>query len=142
MVSEKPVNQTILIESRPQAIAEILQQIIIQVKANGYGDDDIFAIQLAMEEALINAIKHGNNGDESKKVKIEYAVSEEKVEIFITDEGKGFNSDALPDPRYGNNLYKTCGRGVLLIRSYMDVAEYNKLGNKIHMVRYRRSESR
>ena len=60
-----------------------------------------------------------------------------KVEIDIMDQGEGFNPETVPDPRLGQNLYKTAGRGLLLISSYMDVVEFNEQGNRVHMVRYK-----
>jgi len=77
--------------------------------------------------------------DAGKTVTIEYSVSAEKVEVSITDEGEGFDPSQVPDPRLGENIYKTSGRGLLLIRSYMDLAEYNERGNSLHMVKYRKS---
>jgi serine/threonine-protein kinase RsbW len=90
-----------------------------------------------MEEAFINAIKHGNKMDAKKEVKIDYSVSSDKVEILMTDLGDGFDPDSVPDPRRGENLYKTEGRGLLLMRSYMDVIEFNERGNRVRMVRYK-----
>ena len=64
-------------------------------------------------------------------------VTLDKIEIAVIDEGYGFNPQNVPDPRYGENLYKTEGRGLLLMRSYMDVVEFNKQGNRVSMVRYK-----
>jgi len=100
-----------------------------------YLDDDLFAIHLALEEAVVNAVKHGNKRDPSRDVIIEYELSPEKVDIRVTDQGRGFNPGGLADPRVGENIYKTSGRGVLLIRSYMDSVEYNNTGNSVRMVK-------
>ena len=108
-----------------------------KLKAHDFGEDDIFAIHLALEEAFINAVNHGNKMDPEREVKIEYSVGADKVEISMTDEGRGFDPDVVPDPRYGENLYKIGGRGILLMRSYMDIVEFNKRGNRVRMVRYK-----
>jgi len=129
------------IASTPLAIDEVCKWILPKLKAHNFSDEDIFAIHLALEEALINAIKHGNKMDPRKEVKIDYLVSADKVEISMTDEGKGFNPETVPDPRLGENLYKNDGRGMLLMQSYMDLVEYNKSGNSVHMVRYREKPS-
>ena len=110
--------------------------ILPKLKAHNFSEDDIFAVHLAMEEAFINAVRHGNKMDPQKEVKIDYFVDEGRVEISMTDEGQGFDPDVVPDPRCGENLYKTGGRGLLLIRSYMDVVEFNNRGNCVHLVRY------
>ena len=73
-------------------------KILSQLQRNCFSQDDIFAVHLAVEEAFINAIRHGNKMDPTKKVKIEYLVSSDKVEIFMTDQGEGFNPEAVPDP--------------------------------------------
>ena len=112
-------------------------EIISEVKANGFNEEDVFAVHLALEEALINAIKHGNKMDAGKDVKIDYSVCPDKVDIIMTDEGEGFNPDSVPDPRCGDNIYRLGGRGLLLIRSYMDMVEFNKKGNTVHMVKYK-----
>lgn len=108
-----------------------------KLKAHNFSEDDIFAIHLALEEAFINAVNHGNRMDPEKEIKIEYSVGEGKVEISMTDEGRGFDPDAVPDPRYGENLYKAGGRGLLLICSYMDIVEFNERGNRVRMVKYK-----
>jgi len=125
------------IESTSSAIYEVCDWILPKLEANNFSQEDIFAIHLALEEALINAIKHGNKMNPDKEVKIEYLVSPDKVEISMADEGNGFNPEAVPDPRLGENLYKNEGRGLLLMQSYMDVVEFNERGNLVRMVRYK-----
>jgi serine/threonine-protein kinase RsbW len=137
MAFETPIHGSIFVESKPSAICGIYKQIVSGLKDNGFGEDDVFAVHLALEEAFLNAIKHGNKMDPNKKVKVDFFVGSDKVEISVTDQGKGFNPETIPDPRLGENLYKTSGRGLLLIGSYMDFVEYNDMGNCLHMVRYK-----
>jgi serine/threonine-protein kinase RsbW len=125
------------IESTPSAIVEVCKWILPKLEANKFSQEDIFAVHLAIEEAFINAIKHGNKMNADKEVKIGYSVSPDKVEISMTDQGSGFDPEAVPDPRLGENLYKSGGRGLLLMQSYMDVVEFNKRGNRVRMVRYK-----
>jgi len=103
----------------------------------GYSQDDIFAVHLAVEEAFLNAVKHGNKMDPDKKVAIDYILDQEKAEIWIADEGTGFDPKGVPDPRVGENLYRPEGRGLLLISAYMHLVEYNEQGNRVHMIRYK-----
>ena len=103
--------------------------ILTDLEAQGFGHDDIFGIHLAIEEALINAVKHGNNADERKEVKIDYSITPENFDISITDQGSGFDSDGVPDPCLEENLLKMTGRGVLLMKSYMDSVEYSRSAN-------------
>jgi serine/threonine-protein kinase RsbW len=137
MALETPSSSSEFIESRPSAISDVYERIVSKLEDNGYSEDDIFAVHLALEEAFLNAITHGNKMDPGKKVRIDYSVSADKVEIDIMDQGEGFDPETVPDPRLGQNLYKTAGRGLLLISSYMDVVEFNEQGNHVHIVRYK-----
>ena len=111
--------------------------IMAMLEESGFGKEDVFAVHLALEEALTNAIRHGNEMDPEKEVEVSYSVDSEKFEVWIADEGPGFDPQSVPDPRCGENLYKPNGRGLLLMRSYMDVVEHDGRGNKVHMVRLR-----
>ena len=137
MNAEDSKNKSIVINSNTSAINRICKQLLSEAASCGFDEDDLFAIHLAVEEAFLNAVKHGNRLDDQKKITVEYVVTPEKFEISITDQGNGFDPDALPDPRCDENLYKSCGRGVFIIRSYMDTVEYNRTGNSIHMVKYK-----
>ena len=135
MTAELPVRRSVVVESRPAALEPSCREILAALAAGGFSQDDIFAVHLALEEAFLNAVKHGNRMDPTKKVTIEYLVDREKVEIRMTDEGPGFDPRHIPDPRVGENLYRPEGRGLLLIRSYMHTVEYSERGNSLRMVR-------
>jgi serine/threonine-protein kinase RsbW len=126
-----------VVESKPAAISSVREQIVSKLEANSFSEEDIFAVHLALEEAFINAVKHGNKMDAAKEVKIDYSVGPEKVEVSLTDEGDGFDPDSVPDPRFGENLYKPEGRGLFLMRSYMDVVKFNERGNSVCMTKYK-----
>lgn len=137
MVSRTPINVSIVVKSRASAVVEVCEQVLSKLEPYGFDKDDIFAVHLALEEAFLNAVKHGNKMDSSKDVKIEYSVDFDKVEISLTDEGDGFEPASVADPRYGEDLYKPGGRGLLLMNSYMDVVKFNERGNSLYMVRYK-----
>ena len=101
----------------------------------GYSEGDQFAIKLALEEGLNNAIKHGNAYDPAKTVQVTFAVTPQQVDISITDEGQGFDPARVPDPTCDENLEKPCGRGIMLMRAYMDEVHYNPCGNQVRMVK-------
>ena len=134
MVSDSSTNRSTLVDSDTSAVGNFCNQLLDQLRAKNFAGEEIFAIHLATEEALINAVKHGNKSDPSKKIDLNYIVSDEKFEITVTDQGSGFVPGTLPDPRVEENLYKPSGRGVLLMRSYMDVIEFNETGNTVHWV--------
>ena len=137
MVSRAPINFSIVVKSRPSAVVEVCEQVLSKLEPYGFDQEDTFAVHLALEEAFLNAVKHGNKMDSSKEVKIECAVDFDKIEISLTDQGDGFEPSLVADPRYGEDLYKPGGRGLLLMNSYMDVVKFNETGNHLYMVRYK-----
>lgn len=141
MASKAPINCSIVVDSKASAVVDVCKEILTKLQDHSFDKDDIFAVHLTLEEAFLNAVKHGNKNDPAKKVKIDYSVTSEKVEITITDEGEGFEPEAVDDPRFGKGLYEPGGRGLLLMNSYMDVVKYNEEGNSVYMVRYKEKPS-
>ncbi len=131
----------IKIPSTAEDARDAFNTIVDLAKKHKFSGDDLFAIMLALEEALINAVKHGNCDDPNKPVKIEYRITDQTFEITVTDQGNGFTLEDLPDPRSKENLLKCCGRGVLLIKSYMDQVKYNKKGNSVWMLKNKASDA-
>jgi len=137
--SDSLVSRSIAVESRLSAFATVCKRILAELKDHSFKEDDLFAVHLALDEAFANAVAHGNKMDPNKKVKVEYSVDSDKIEISMTDEGDGFEPDSVPDPRYGPGLDQTSGRGLLLMNSYMDTVKFNEPGNSVYMVRYQNS---
>lgn len=138
MSKDKATKKTVLINSHPMAVEEARKWLLTKLNQFEFGEDDLFAVQLSFQEAFYNAMKHGNKMDPDKKVKVEFVIDTDRIEISMTDTGSGFNPDSVPDCRIGENLYKADGRGILLMRSYMDIVEFNEIGNSVHMVRFPR----
>lgn len=115
---------------------EVQRQILQAVERNGFNTNSLFATRLALEEAMVNAIKHGNKLDPKKKVLVEARVSGEKVEIEIEDQGPGFDRSSVPDPTADENLCKCSGRGILLIEAYMNSVSWSHGGRRVKLVRY------
>jgi serine/threonine-protein kinase RsbW len=114
---------------------EVQRLIREEVEKAGFDPDSQFAIKLALEEALINAIKHGNKLDKNKRVQVEWRVTPQFVEIMIEDEGPGFERSSVPDPTDEGNLEKLTGRGILLIESYMNSVEWSNGGRRVRLVK-------
>lgn len=93
-------------------------------KTCGFGDEICFAVDLAIRESVANAVKHGNEFDESKHVKLTLADQPDGLEITVRDYGSGFTVEDIPDPTNPENLLKTNGRGILFMRSFMDEVEW------------------
>jgi len=102
-----------------------------------YSKADQFAMDLAMEEAVVNALRHGNRADPAKAVTVFVRVDDEQVVVEVEDEGDGFDPKAVPDPRAWPNLERPGGRGLLLMRHYMSWVRHNERGNRVTLCRYR-----
>ena len=126
-----------VIPSDPRETLAPKQAVVAELQRCQFDDDAIFAIRLALEEALANAVKHGNQGDASKKITVRYAVTTEKAVIIVRDEGNGFLPDEVPDPTTPDRLPLPSGRGIMLIRTYMDEVEYRDHGRELYFVKRR-----
>jgi serine/threonine-protein kinase RsbW len=123
----------VVIPSDPAEARRIQDRIEQLLQTRQASDHDIFSIKLALEEALVNAIKHGNQLDRSKKVRIAYRLLSDRFEIHITDEGPGFDPTDVPDPTAVENLERPCGRGLMLMRHYMSEVTFSARGNSVVM---------
>ena len=113
------------------------QRILEELHRCQFSDDDVFGIKLALEEAITNAIKHGNVDDPSKKITIKFAVTEQKVVIIVRDEGAGFLPESVPDCTESERLPIPNGRGIMLIRAYMDEVCYRDRGREVYFAKRR-----
>ena len=100
------------------AVAEILGRL-------GVSEEAAFRIDMAVREAVTNAVLHGNKQDESKLVRVTLASSPEMIEITVHDEGAGFNPAEVPDPTAEMNILKTSGRGIFFMRNFMDEVDWS-----------------
>ncbi len=116
------------------AITRAQDDLIAALEREGYPKASLFAVRLAVHEAVTNAFVHGHKSLPSAPVHLEYTVAHDHAEITVRDQGPGFNPADIPDPTLDENLERGCGRGLLLIRAYMTVAEYNTTGNALRMV--------
>lgn len=136
MPPKRPEGCSVVVESKSSAAEEVIKEILSKMKAQKFADDDLFAVHLGLEEAFINAVRHGNKFDPTKKVTITSKIEPDKTVVFLADEGDGFVPDSIPNPTLGDNIYKIGGRGLFLIRSFMDQTDFNKKGNCICMIKY------
>jgi serine/threonine-protein kinase RsbW len=118
----------------PAAVAAVLAEMV----PLGYSSREVGAARIGLEEALDNAVKHGNREDPSKCVWIGYQVTAEELVAEIVDEGPGFCPKLLPDPFLPDNLLRPCGRGVFLMRAYMTWVHFNAKGNGVTLCKRRR----
>jgi anti-sigma regulatory factor (Ser/Thr protein kinase) len=124
----------IVIPADPQHMENVQRGVSQLLAGKGWAEEDVAKVELALSEALSNAIRHGCGNDPSKQVQctVTFDASGEVV-IVVRDPGRGFDPRAIPDPRLETNLMKTSGRGVFLINQLMDTVEYTRGGRQVRM---------
>lgn len=123
-----------------RSVSEIrahVKGMLVAMATQDYTVSDGFAAQLAVGEALVNAIRHGNREDPRKTVQFSYLVQRDSVWIEIEDQGRGFDPDSLPDPTTPENIGRSHGRGIFLMRSYMTSVTFTDGGRRVLMERKR-----
>lgn len=116
--------QALTLASRIDSIAEATAAAAQVANRLGFGDEALFGIDMAVREAVTNAVMHGNSQDEGKSVEVTFDDSPGELTITVRDEGTGFDPERVADPTAEQNLLKTSGRGILFMRNFMDAVEY------------------
>ena len=129
------IEEKIKISSQFSVVPQTIKGLMDIISAQGINPQTMFNIKLSIEEALTNAIKHGNKSNPDLFVTITVRISDTEVEITVVDEGQGFDYSQLKDPTVPENLTRTSGRGVYLIRNLMDRVEYFDCGRGLKMVK-------
>ena len=118
---------------------EVAEEITRRVAGTaGFDEDEQHRIEMAVHESMINAIWHGNKNDSSKSVWLQFKIHPDRLEIRIRDQGNGFDPRQIPDPLESDNLLNVSGRGIFLIRAFMDelrVENLNGSGTEVTMVK-------
>lgn len=122
-MSEKKIELTL--PSRIESVEEAAGEAEKFADRCDFGDDVKSAVDMAVREAVANAVKHGNKLDETKQVEVTFENSNAGFEITVRDFGKGFAVEDVPDPTNPENLLKANGRGILFMRSFMDEVEWS-----------------
>jgi len=104
----------------------------------GFADDEVMQISMAVREGAVNAVLHGNGYDAGKKVTLAFERTAEDLVIIIRDQGKGMDLSKIPNPLAPENLLKTSGRGIFLMRSFMDVVEIrpSQTGTELKLIKH------
>ena len=125
------------IPSRTQAAEAVIDALLEQLAVERWNSHEVFGVHLAVEEALVNAIKHGNKEDPAKSVHVRVQTSPAHLRIEIIDEGPGFDPRRVPDPTDPTRLATPHGRGLMLMHSFMTRVEYKGRGNELVMEKVR-----
>ncbi len=143
-MNERKMNDTASIwkfdESIPSETdrgVEVILSLIGHLEENRWSAKDVFGVHMAMEEAVMNAIKHGNQRDPGKKVHIKICLTVDSLYARVTDEGPGFDPTDVPDPTLEENLDKPSGRGLMLMKKFVDEVTYNESGNSVELRKQR-----
>ncbi len=125
------------IPSQPTAGVELIREILDSLEALGWSEKDLFAIHMSLEEAVMNAIKHGNLLDDDKVVSIRAHYSDTSFYFDVQDQGAGFDPSTIPDPTLDENLTKPSGRGLMLMKIYMNQMQYSENGTRLELFKLR-----
>jgi len=111
--------------SRIESVEQAALEAEKFAKSVGLDEEVISAIDMAVRESVVNAVKHGNKFDETKQVEIKFSQLPDGFEVVVRDFGPGFEIDEVPDPTDPDNLLKASGRGILFMRAFMDEVEWS-----------------
>lgn len=129
---------TYTLESSLESVNRLEQTAEETAKKAGMDEDDAFRIAMAVREAAVNAVLHGNAYDPEKRVTASFEANGDALVIRIADQGKGLDPDTLPDPLAPENLLRGSGRGIFLIRSFMDEVHFRQLhpGTELTLIKH------
>lgn len=131
----QPYAKTWTIPSIDADAAQVQKEILDVIKQQDCKREVVFAVHLALAEALVNAVKHGNQNDPDKTVNVEFTIDQDNMVIQIEDQGTGFVPEDLPDPTAPENVGEPNGRGVMLMRAYMTEVHFNDRGNRVTLIK-------
>ncbi|MBL8818888.1 MAG: ATP-binding protein [Planctomyces sp.] len=118
----------------------IQEELVSLMEQFEYSMRDVFAMRLSLEEAITNAIRHGNKFASDKVVSIECEISEFRMRVVVEDQGEGFEPESVPDPTSIEYIERPSGRGLMLMRAYLNRCEYSNGGRSLEMERHRNSD--
>jgi serine/threonine-protein kinase RsbW len=116
----------LILPSRIESVAEAAAEAARIVSRAGFGEEVAFGVDMAVREAVTNAVLHGNRQDETKSVEISFTVAPEGLQITVRDRGEGFDPESVPDPTDQENVLKTSGRGIFFMRTFMDEVSWSR----------------
>ncbi len=127
------------LDSTLDSVNDVERQASELASQCGFDEDEVQRVEMAVREAAVNAVYHGNAYDSNKKMTFVLERTPESIVIVISDEGKGLNETEIPDPLAPENLMRTSGRGIFLIRSFMDEFQMRHLefgGTEVTLIKY------
>ncbi len=134
-----PETRELFLDSTLESVDSAEELIVGIAERSGFSDEDVMKIGMAIRESMVNAVVHGNRYNANKKVRLAVSSNEGRLTVRIADQGEGFAFENLPDPLAPENLMRTSGRGIFLIRSFMDEFDIRRVepsGTEVTLVKY------
>jgi serine/threonine-protein kinase RsbW len=129
-----PLIYSDIFPSSLDSVDPVLQRAMTKLEELGCVNGQREEVDISLREALVNAIKHGNQGDSSKRVELDcFQQQDGAILLVVRDEGPGFDPGSIPDPTHPDNVFLGSGRGILMIRSFMDDVQFERGGREIRM---------
>jgi serine/threonine-protein kinase RsbW len=132
--AHEPLKLEITLHDMRRDVEQVQARVAAELSARGYDGDAMFAVRLCLEEALVNAFRHGNRLEPGLVVRFRASIGSSECAFEVEDEGEGFDPAGVPDPTADENLEIPSGRGIMLMRAYMSEVAYLDHGNRIRMV--------
>jgi serine/threonine-protein kinase RsbW len=141
---QNPSRASLSLDSTVESINLVERTAYQFAQSAGFCDGELDNISLAAREAAANAVLHGNRKDASKKLAISLETTAQALTIRVADQGSGFNPDSVPNPVAPENILRQCGRGIFLIRTFVDELHFRALhpGTELTLIKYRRSNKK
>ena len=138
MGGSQPSTLTYTLESSLDSVNRVEHTAEEMARKAGMEDDEVFRVAMAVREAAVNAVLHGNAYDPEKQITASFEQTADSLVIRIADQGKGVDPDTLPDPLAPENLLRGSGRGIFLIRSFMDEVHFRQLqpGTELTLIKH------
>jgi serine/threonine-protein kinase RsbW len=143
ILSGETGNVDVFLDSTLDSVDDAENLVLKAAEEVGFGDDDLHKIGMAVRETVVNAVVHGNRYNSRKRVHLQVLKGDDRITITVADEGNGFEPRSVPDPLAEENLLQQSGRGILLIRAFVDDYQMQRMapaGTEVKLVKYLRHE--
>jgi serine/threonine-protein kinase RsbW len=133
----RPLPHEVVIPNDLRTARRTEEDILRKIEALGWSPESAFGLRLALEEAIVNAHRHGNCCDPGKTITVSYDITPQRAVIRVRDEGPGFDPHCVPDPTNPDRISLPNGRGIMLMRAYLDDLAFNEQGNEVQLLKER-----
>ena len=133
----RKISENHQLQGNRESMDFVQHAILGTMESFDYVEEDLFAVRIAIEEAIANAVLHGHQGDQERLIDIEWTITEKEVSMVVCDSGRGYDESSVPDPTADENLTLPSGRGLAMINAFMSDVSISDGGRRIEMARKR-----